>query len=164
MEKFQANPTKATHRALHRSRRDHLLFGVCGGLAEYFALDPVLVRLLFVLAALVGGNGLLAYVVLAIALPEAGAVTIRGRAALRTNLVQLQASASELGPGLSASSGDSHRWTRGQELAGFALPALGLLFLTGDLGWLGSFDWALLWPVGLIPIGVAILTRRRPPS
>lgn len=162
MDELQTNPTKTTHPTLHRSRQDHLLFGVCGGLGEYFAIDPVLVRLLFVLSTLAGGSGILAYIILAIVLPEEGAAAIRGRVALRTNLEQLQASATELGADLSAPSAGGHSWTRGQELAGFVLMALGLLFLAGNFGWLGWFNWALFWPVVLILIGVAILTRRQP--
>jgi phage shock protein PspC (stress-responsive transcriptional regulator) len=46
-----------------------MLFGVCGGLGEYFGVDPTAVRLLFVLAALLGGNGLLAYLIVALLVP-----------------------------------------------------------------------------------------------
>ena len=44
--------------------------GVCGGMAEYFGIDPTLVRLAFVAAALLGGPGLLIYVILWIVTPE----------------------------------------------------------------------------------------------
>jgi len=47
-----------------------MLFGVCGGLGEYFKIDPTLVRLAFVIASLMGGPGLIAYVVLLIVVPE----------------------------------------------------------------------------------------------
>ncbi len=46
------------------------LFGVCSGLAEYFTVDPVLVRALFVLSFLLFGSGLLLYIILAILMPE----------------------------------------------------------------------------------------------
>ena len=54
---------------LARSVTDRRLGGVCGGLAEYFNLDPLLVRVAFVVAALMGW-GVLAYVVLWIVLPK----------------------------------------------------------------------------------------------
>jgi phage shock protein PspC (stress-responsive transcriptional regulator) len=42
---------------LYRSRKERKIGGVCGGLAEYFGLDPMVVRVIFVLAALVWGAG-----------------------------------------------------------------------------------------------------------
>jgi len=47
-----------------------MLAGVCGGLAEYFSIDPVIVRLIFVLAVIFGGSGILAYIILWIVIPE----------------------------------------------------------------------------------------------
>ena len=49
---------------------DRKIAGVCGGLAEYFDVDPTLVRLLFVVFALAGGPGLLVYLVMAIVMPN----------------------------------------------------------------------------------------------
>lgn len=46
-----------------------MLFGVCGGLAQYLSVDPTVVRLLFVLAAVFFGHGVLAYLVLALLVP-----------------------------------------------------------------------------------------------
>jgi phage shock protein C len=56
-------------RKLTRSATDRRLGGVCGGIAEYFGIDPLFVRLVFVAAGL-AGFGVLLYVVLWIALPE----------------------------------------------------------------------------------------------
>ena len=50
--------------------RDKKLFGVCGGLAEYFDMDSTLLRVIFVFAFLVFGSGLLLYLILAIAMPD----------------------------------------------------------------------------------------------
>ncbi len=51
-------------RRLYRSKTEKMLGGVCGGLAELFDIDPTLVRLVFVLATLWGGLGLVVYLVL----------------------------------------------------------------------------------------------------
>jgi Putative stress-responsive transcriptional regulator len=56
---------------LYRSRTDSKVAGVCGGLAEYFGIDSTLVRVIFVLATLAGGPGLIAYIILALVMPEA---------------------------------------------------------------------------------------------
>lgn len=62
--------TYPRHRQLARSESDRRIAGVCGGIAEYFDIDPTIVRIIFVLAALFGGPGLLVYIVLWIVLPK----------------------------------------------------------------------------------------------
>ena len=54
---------------LMRSTKDDQLAGVAAGLANYFDIDVTIVRLLFVLFTLMGGPGILAYIVLAIIMP-----------------------------------------------------------------------------------------------
>jgi phage shock protein C len=58
------------YKRLYRSRSERMISGVCGGIAEYFSVDPTLIRLLFVLFAFAGGPGLIAYIILAIIVPE----------------------------------------------------------------------------------------------
>jgi phage shock protein C len=58
-----------THK-LYRSRTDRKLAGVCGGLAQYSNADVTLIRVLFVVLALLGGPGLVIYLVLWIIVPE----------------------------------------------------------------------------------------------
>lgn len=58
---------------LYRSNRDKQFGGVCGGLAEYFNIDPTLVRILFAVGTLMGGPGLLLYIILWLVIPEAPA-------------------------------------------------------------------------------------------
>jgi phage shock protein C len=60
----------AQTRKLYRSRTERKLAGVCGGLAQYFNADPTLIRVLFVVLALLGGPGLVIYLVLWILVPE----------------------------------------------------------------------------------------------
>lgn len=62
-------------RRLERSRSDHLIAGVCGGIAEYFSVDANLVRLLFVIACFFGGAGALVYALGWLLLPAAGEST-----------------------------------------------------------------------------------------
>ncbi len=58
-------------KTLRRSRSDRMLYGVCGGLGEYFGVDPVWFRLLFVLFGLPGGApGILLYIICLIVIPE----------------------------------------------------------------------------------------------
>lgn len=55
---------------LVRSSDDRMLFGVAGGLADYLNVDPVIVRLFFVLLTLSTGYGLIIYLLLALLMPE----------------------------------------------------------------------------------------------
>ena len=58
------------NKRLYKSTNDKMLGGVCGGIAEYFGIDPTLVRLGWVLFCALGGSGILAYIVAAIVIPE----------------------------------------------------------------------------------------------
>jgi phage shock protein C len=62
---------------LYRSRSQKMLAGVCGGLGEYFDVDPVLIRLLFVVTTFISGAGILAYIILWIVVPFEGDDTSR---------------------------------------------------------------------------------------
>ena len=55
---------------LYRSRKDQKLAGVCAGIANYFKIDPSIVRLIWALAILCAGTGVLAYIVCAFIIPE----------------------------------------------------------------------------------------------
>jgi phage shock protein C len=57
-------------RKLYRSKTDRKLAGVCGGLAQYFNVDATLIRVLFVLLAVLGGSGLVLYVAMWIIVPN----------------------------------------------------------------------------------------------
>ncbi len=58
------------NKKLYRSITDRKIFGVCGGLAQYFGFDSTLVRLGFVLLLLFAGSSLLFYIIAAIVMPE----------------------------------------------------------------------------------------------
>ena len=59
------------NRKLYRSRTNRMIFGVCAGLAEFFGIDPTVVRLVFVAGALLGfGSFILIYLVMFLVVPE----------------------------------------------------------------------------------------------
>lgn len=55
---------------LYRSNKDKKIFGVCGGIAEYFEIDSTVVRLGAILLAFCVGGGVLAYLIAALVMPE----------------------------------------------------------------------------------------------
>lgn len=55
---------------LTKSKDDKMLFGVCGGIGEYFGIDPVWIRLAWAILAFVYGSGILLYILFAIIMPD----------------------------------------------------------------------------------------------
>lgn len=55
---------------LYRSNKDKKIFGVCGGIAEYFDIDSTIIRLIFIFFVLCVGTGVLAYIIAALVMPE----------------------------------------------------------------------------------------------
>lgn len=137
---------------LYRSRTDRLLAGVCGGLAEWLNVDPSLVRIAWVVLALATAvvPFLVLYVLMALVVPErpVGAVVEA--------------------PGEVPTPVDTPSGSRGrsEDLAvafGALLVGLGLVFLLER--WVRvRIDWALVWPVALVVIGLLLVIRgvRRP--
>jgi phage shock protein C len=74
---------------LYKSRTDRMIAGVCGGLAEYFDVDPVLVRLLFLLLGFLTGIGFLIYPILWIVMPEQSSLERPPREVVRENLSRM---------------------------------------------------------------------------
>ena len=55
---------------LYKSSTDKKVCGVCGGIANYFDVDPTVISLIWVIFTLVGGSGLIAYIIAAIIMPD----------------------------------------------------------------------------------------------
>ena len=58
------------NKRLYRSVSNRMLSGVCGGIGEYFDIDPTLVRLAWIIFCLAGGSGVLGYIIAALVMPE----------------------------------------------------------------------------------------------
>jgi phage shock protein C len=57
-------------RGKYKSSTDKKVCGVCGGIANYFDVDPTVIRLIWVIFTLAGGSGLIAYIIAAIIMPD----------------------------------------------------------------------------------------------
>lgn len=70
-DKVQAtNNPGVEAKKLYKSEADKMLFGVCGGVAEYFHIDSTLVRIALVFFTFLGGSGILLYIIAAIVMPH----------------------------------------------------------------------------------------------
>lgn len=61
--------TTANGKKLYRSRKNRMIAGVCGGLADFFGIDPTWIRLLFILLAFVAGSTILIYIIMWVIVP-----------------------------------------------------------------------------------------------
>ncbi len=66
---FNQNNNNNEYRKLYKSS-NRMLCGVCGGIGEYFHIDPTVIRLLWIIFSVLGGCGILAYIIAAIVIPE----------------------------------------------------------------------------------------------
>ena len=69
-EKNNQEDNKMGDKKLTKSASNRMLCGVCAGIGEYLGIDATVVRLLWVLFSVMGGAGLLAYIIAAIIIPE----------------------------------------------------------------------------------------------
>lgn len=124
----QLDPTSHPPRRLHRSTTERVVAGICGGLGEYFAIDPVWFRVGFVVLALGGGSGILIYLIMWLIIPPGsgeGAVPtqVRGRVS-------------------------------GAAVVGIVFIIVGTIALVNTVTpWLGQYIWPLVFVLG----GLALL-------
>jgi phage shock protein C len=162
---------------LYRSRSDRLIWGVCGGLADYFDIDPAIIRIIAVLLIFANGIGIVAYIIMAIVVPLEGSKTTRPEDTVRENVAEMRESTMEIGQRLKQtfeepmSPVDSSkpvrepRFNRSVTALGIIVIVVGALFLLaslyGDIFW--WFRWSFLWPLIIVALGVLIIVgvRRR---
>jgi phage shock protein PspC (stress-responsive transcriptional regulator) len=157
------------NRRLYRCRDDRRLAGVAAGVAEFFDLDPTLVRILWFLSIFVGGLGLFLYVGLAIIVPlepllpdaagaEGGALAGAASDGAPAGDGQVLAAGSAPAHAHVHAARDGSRATgRVTTFVGAALILFGSIALVEAVvpGW--SHSWRYLWPVFLVGIGVLLL-------
>ncbi len=150
------------NKKLYRSNKEKMLGGVAGGLAEYFSIDPTLVRIIFVVSLFAGGAGVLAYIILWIVVPE------------EPFAFASPGSKNESSPGEETSSEmkeseqpDPQQYYRAMEeqkhkrssILGFILIVVGLLFLLDNF--IPRIHFGDFWPLVLVAIGVGLLLNAR---
>lgn len=154
---------------------DRILGGVCSGLAEGFHVDPLVVRVLFVLLVFLQGVGIFLYIVLWLVMPERleGGTTRAGFDAMtsdlkrvssdlrsqlgssaptRTQSATAESPATPAGPAANTQPG----WLQQPSLIGLLLVVIGLVLLGSNIG---LINWAVVWPAALITIGIVLLVR-----
>ncbi len=147
---------------LFRSRKEKVIGGVCGGVAEYFGIDPIIIRIIFVVLLIGKGVGLLAYIIMWIAIPEEPLEHYYAR------FKQPFGSGNPNGPANTTDGNQEpkHEFASAPEadysaympkknntglVFGIALIGLGLLFLFWTL--IPAFEFELFFPILLVVLG-----------
>jgi phage shock protein C len=134
-------------RRLHRSQDNRFLFGVAGGLAEYFDAEPVLIRVGWVLLTIAtAGIAALAYIVMAIFTPDSE----------RQQIEFTSEPSRDSQDSIVESDRPSKRHIL-RNMLGVGLIVAGMIILLGNLGVFGSIPWEIVWPVAISLLGVIIL-------
>jgi phage shock protein C len=136
---------------IYRSTSDKVIGGVCGGLGEYFNMDPTWIRILFVVAIFAKGVGLLAYLICWIVFPKKVEMTTEATVADESGETTTSAS---------VAGGENHQHGGGF-LPGIILVVLGMIFLLDQAFY--WFDFNYIWPLLLIGIGVILIYRATNP-
>ena len=125
----------------YRSRTDRVIWGVCGGLGEYFGVDSNLIRTLFVVLTLGSGVGLVAYIILALIVPESP----KGQDQIKALARDLRSSAHRVaGQTLGQDNFES------RNILGLIVLSLGMLLLLK-----ATFHFEINW--GLVYSGIIII-------
>ncbi len=132
----------------YRLRKGKVVGGVCAGIAEYFDIDPVLLRIGFAVSFFVYGTGFLLYLILMIALPYKDEIVEYSQ---KTDDQENQPSSIENEYVYDPAAKKSKRNLMG----GILLITLGVIFLAGN--YIPDIDFSNLWPLILVAIGATTI-------
>lgn len=141
---------------LYRSRTDRMIFGVCGGLGEYFDIDPVIMRLIFVVLGLWGGAGILLYLIGALVIPENPTQKSEPKEKINNEekIDNIGEKMDHLASEIKNQVKNVNKFQADQVL-GLVVIFVGLSFLAGNLfPW---FTFGRLWPLLMVLLGIAII-------
>jgi phage shock protein C len=149
-------------RRLTRDSQRAVFGGIAAGFGEYLDVDPVLVRLGFVLLALVHGLGILLYVACWLLMPRRDAAAPTGTPPIAgTGFEAVRETGARLAAETRQASPDA---TSAQIAVGSVLVLLGTLLLAHNLDWLRWPHWmrlGTLWPLLLVALGIGLILRSR---
>lgn len=129
---------------LYRSKTNRVIAGVCGGIGEYFEIDPVLVRLVWLIFFFAGGSGVIAYIIAMIIIPEE---TGKKKKVKKTKFSEEKFEKNM----------EMFFENEGRTLGGIILITIGSVFLLSNLGFFSWFSWTTMWPWVIIIIGIFLV-------
>ena len=146
---------------LYRNTSDKVIAGVCSGLGRYLILDPLLIRLIFVVLTLAAGGGVLAYIILWIAMPEQPVIINQQENSSpmenQSNKQEEPARPAENPQPSNPIEQKPGQRRKGNLIGGLVLITLGFLFLADEF--IPNISFGDLWPVILVVIGIGLLVN-----
>jgi phage shock protein C len=150
-----------TMKRLHKSRKNKVIAGVCGGIAEYFDVDPVLIRIVAILFFFTGGAAFIAYIVGMIIIPSQPLEEFNKAT---KSPIEMPPFPEQQANGASAAFVAEGSNNAGKLILGVILIGFGVIFLLNQIPffsqsfwWFWNLGWRFFWPSVLIVIGLIIL-------
>ncbi len=137
---------------LYRSETNRVLGGVAGGIAEVFAIDPTVVRLIFVLLFVFGGSGFLLYLILWVVIPSESEGST-SQDTIRKGADEIRGKAHEFAGKMKSKNYQGRSWF------GILIILFGLGFLFSNFGLNLNLD--RFWPFILIILGFFLITKTK---
>jgi phage shock protein C len=144
---------KLYQKRLARNKKNKVLAGVCAGLAEYFTIDPVLIRIGFIILTLFGGSGVLLYLLLWIFIPQEEHIHLSTDSYMKANAEDIKNEATKFAADLQGGKKDK------SVLAGLLIIG-GVWMLLANYGFVNVLSVLRLWPTLLIGLGLYYLFRK----
>jgi phage shock protein PspC (stress-responsive transcriptional regulator) len=139
---------------LQRNQQDKMIAGVCSGLADYFDIDVTWVRIAFVIAVIAGASGILAYLILWIAVPKKPYIPDFGQFNAGTTVNGMSGNTSQGFDNLKKKDRGNFRL-----IAGIIFIFFGIIFLLNEFDLIPDWmDFENLWPLILVGMGLYILS------
>jgi len=155
---------------LYRSRKDRMLFGVCGGLGKFFGIDSTIIRIIFVLLAFTG-FGILAYIVIAVVAPMEESQKTTPQSIVEENVSEIKETATKLGAeirdtlagkGKESEEEVVKEQVRRNNALGIIIIVIGIICLLGVFHLLNWINWwGGIGAVALIGLGVLLIVGVR---
>ena len=136
---------------LHRSRRNRIFGGVAAGLGDYLKIDPIIVRVLFVVSTFLSGIGILLYIILWIVVPEENLLTVNPEN-ISQNIDQSDGINTE---DIFKSESITNKSSNGNIVIGIILIIVGLFFLGVEV--FSFLNFSDLFPILAVGVGIGLI-------
>jgi len=146
---------KETIKKLYRSGENKVFAGVCSGLGEYFQMDPLIFRIIFVVLALSNGAGILAYLVLVFIVPERTNGIIK-----KMNEKGFEEMVESSAKVIEKEANNISGKIQNRNLIGFFIIAVGIILLINQFYPMNFINGRIIGPAALVLLGALILVKK----
>lgn len=150
------NQSMNNRKKLYRSPNNRMIAGVCGGIGEYFDVDPVLIRIIFLLLTLMGGSGVFFYIFSWVIIPKQGHES-KGQEMARNFTDEIKQRATEFTGGSKHAKSNMSR----RNILGIVIILFGFVLLFNKISPFPFLRWDLFWLIVIILIGFYMVFKNK---